>query len=311
MNKVTITNDNSSEVPASRNRPIRKSPRISTLTHSTENIINDRKREPRKAASTPKKIKLTESLNAEEVLRSSYATSNKTPKYGLKRLGYSFFDVPCEDLAKKLLGTVLVRRLDDGTIVKGRIVETECYPGGDDKASVSHDGRITEKIRAVYMKPGTMYVYVTYGMYHCFNISSQGPGAAVLLRAVDPLEGVEYMQQERGKRKKNTTPEKSKELELHDLCNGPAKLCISFNITKSTSNEQDLCSWDGMWIEEDKSGQKSLNSNHIVVSQRIGIDSVGIKWASKPLRFYLLGNSSVSRRDKIKEKEFEEKIKCI
>lgn len=90
------------------------------------------------------------------------------------RLGDSFFNVPCEELAKRLLGKVLVRRLDDGTILKGRIVETESYLGGEDKASHSYKGRVTERNKPMYMNPGTAYVYLTYGMYHCFNISSQG-----------------------------------------------------------------------------------------------------------------------------------------
>ncbi|KAJ9581250.1 hypothetical protein L9F63_023576 [Diploptera punctata] len=151
----------------------------------------------------------------------------------------------------------------------------------------------------MYMKPGTLYVYLTYGMYHCFNISSQGPGAAVLLRALEPLEGTEYMKQERKKHKKSEIS-KAKDLKTQELCNGPAKLCISFNITKEICSEQDLTVWDGMWIEED---EVSVNPCNIVTSHRIGIDSVGIEWASKPLRFYILGNTSVSKRDKVKEKD--------
>ncbi|XP_069685654.1 uncharacterized protein [Periplaneta americana] len=310
MNNVLTTSDYFSSDASSSKNTNKKSPRISISTYASETITSYNEKRKTNRASAQKKIRLTTPLNAEDILRSSY-TDNKTPNYGLKRFRESFFDVPCEDLAKKLLGTVLVRRLDDGTILKGRIVETECYLGGEDKASHSYNGRITERSRPMYMKPGTTYVYFTYGMYHCFNVSSQGPGAVVLLRAVEPLQGFEYMQQERGKRKKNTSSTKLKELKLHDLCNGPAKLCISFNITKSTSNEHDLCSWEGMWIEEDESEQKSLNSNRIVVSQRIGIGSAGFEWASKPLRFYLLGSSSVSRRDKTKEKELEEIMKYL
>jgi DNA-3-methyladenine glycosylase len=134
-----------------------------------------------------------------------------------------------------------------------------------------------------------------------------GAGAAVLLRAIEPLQGFEFMHLERGKGKKNTS--KCKELKAHDLCSGPAKLCMSFSITKSSCNEQDLTAWDGMWVEEDESNQKPMDPCHIVISHRIGIDSVGTEWASKPLRFYLLGNSSVSRRDKAREKELWETIK--
>lgn len=99
------------------------------------------------------------------------------------RLGQRFYDVPCEDLAKSLLGKVLVRRLDNGTVVKGRIVETESYPGAEDVASHSFNGRVTTRNEPMFMKPGTAYVYMTYGMYHCFNISSKGGiSRAVLLK---------------------------------------------------------------------------------------------------------------------------------
>jgi DNA-3-methyladenine glycosylase len=112
-------------------------------------------------------------LDVDNILQSS-CSDNRKPVYGLSRLKDSFYNVPCEYLAKGLLGKVLVRRLNDGTLIKGRIVETECYLGGEDKASHSYNGKITERSKPMYMKPGTTYVYITYGMYHCFNISSQG-----------------------------------------------------------------------------------------------------------------------------------------
>jgi hypothetical protein len=123
--------------------------------------------------SVQKRPKLSNLLDSDDILQSS-CSSIRTPVYGLDRLKDSFYNVPCEDLAKGLLGKVLVRRLNDGTLIKGRIVETECYLGGEDKASHSYNGRITERSKPMYMKPGTAYVYITYGMYHCFNISSQG-----------------------------------------------------------------------------------------------------------------------------------------
>jgi DNA-3-methyladenine glycosylase len=125
----------------------------------------------------------------------------------------------------------------------------------------------------------------------------------VLLRALEPLEGLEYMQLQRQKGRK--APSSQKELKARDLCNGPAKLCMSFSITKSSCNEQDLTTWDGMWMQEDEASDPC----HIVTSHRIGIDSVGSEWASKPLRFYLMGNSSVSRRDRGREMELEEMVK--
>lgn len=267
---------------------------VKRLIHINENETPDKKQKQTKKKQVPKRVKPNNDLNPDDILQSSY-NGIRMPVYGLNRLKDSFYDVPCEDLAKGLLGKVLVRRLNNGTLIKGRIVEMECYPGGEDKGSCSHDGRITETIKAVYMKPGTAFVYSTYGMYHCINISSRGAGAAVLLRALEPLEGLEYMQLQRQKGRK--APSSQKELRAQDLCNGPAKLCLSFSITKSSCNEKDLTTWDGMWIQEDASSDPC----HIVTSHRIGIDSVGAKWASKPFRFYLMGNESVSRRDKAQE----------
>ncbi|XP_023701413.1 probable DNA-3-methyladenine glycosylase isoform X2 [Cryptotermes secundus] len=279
----------------------RKSERnaVKRSIHKCETETSDKNQKQTRKKQVPKRLKPNNDLNPDDILQSSYK-GIRTPVYGLDRLTDSFYDVPCEDLAKGLLGKVLVRRLDDGTLIKGRIVETECYPGGEDKGSCSHSGRITETIKAIYMKPGTAFVYSTYGMYYCINISSQGAGAAVLLRALEPLEGLECMQLQRQKGRKS--PSSQKELRAQDLCNGPAKLCTSFSITKSSCNEQDLTTWDGMWIQEDESSDPC----DIVTSHRIGIDSVGTKWASKPFRFYLLGNASVSRRDKAREETFKQ-----
>lgn len=90
-----------------------------------------------------------------------------------KRLGEKFFNVPCLELAKNLLGTVLVRKVGN-SLLKGRIVETECYLGFSDKASQSYQGRRTPRNEPMFMAPGTIYVYQTYGMYYCVNISSEG-----------------------------------------------------------------------------------------------------------------------------------------
>jgi hypothetical protein len=153
----------------------RKSER-NNLQHSVltaESVISCIEQKQAYKMSDQKRVKLSNMLNADEILQSSYSGST-TPTYGLDRLKDSFYNVPCENLAKGLLGKILVRQLNDGTILKGRIVETECYLGGEDKASHSYNGRITERSKPMYMKPGTAYVYITYGMYHCFNISSQG-----------------------------------------------------------------------------------------------------------------------------------------
>lgn len=92
-----------------------------------------------------------------------------------KQLTREFYCKPSVELSKDLIGKVLVRKLPHGEIIKGTIVETEAYPGTNvDEASASYNGKVTDKNKAMFMDPGTAYVYMTYGMYHCFNISSDG-----------------------------------------------------------------------------------------------------------------------------------------
>ncbi|XP_076764807.1 putative 3-methyladenine DNA glycosylase [Xylocopa sonorina] len=209
------------------------------------------------------------------------------------RLPYSFFDCPCEELAQNLLGKILVRCLENGTVLKGRIVETEGYLGIIDKASHTYQKKVTPRNIPMYMPPGTIYVYMTYGMYHCFNISSQGEGCAVLIRAVEPLEGTECMTSQRTWKGSSSAPKKLlKNLKTYELCNGPSKLCIAFQLTKNHS-KYSLCSWKGLWIEDDE-----VEDLNVVKCRRIGIDNYGEEWTNKPLRYYIYGNKAVSKRNK-------------
>ncbi|XP_032454055.1 DNA-3-methyladenine glycosylase isoform X4 [Nasonia vitripennis] len=201
---------------------------------------------------------------------------------------------------EKEIRKILVRKLDDGTILKGRIVETESYLGIVDKASATYQGKVTLRNIPMYMDPGTIFVYLTYGMYHCFNISSGGEGSSVFLRAVEPLEGIDKMKENRNFKSSSKAPKKAcKDFKVHDLCNGPSKLCMALDIKKGHT-KYSMCSWKGMWIEEDPKKEEIK----IVNCSRIGIDSAGVEWASKPLRFYILGNESVSKRDKKAESSF-------
>lgn len=121
-----------------------------------------------------------------------------------------------------------------------------------------------------------------------------GDGCAVLIRAVDPLEGIEHMAHERNlKTKSNASKGIAKDFKVHELCNGPSKLCISFQLHKSHS-KYSLCTWKSLWLEEDSSKEEIK----IVKSKRIGIDSYGPEWSNKLLRYYIYGNKSVSKRDK-------------
>ena len=163
----------------------------------------------------------------------------------------------------------------------GIIVETEAYLGGDDKAAHSYNGKRTERNEAMYMPPGTCYVYTIYGMYNCVNISSLCDGAAVLIRAVEPCEGLEQMRQAR-KASKND----------RGLCNGPGKLCQALGIDK-TCNKLDMVSCDCLWVEP---RSHDLSEDDIVRTSRVGVDHAGPEWASNPLRFYIHGNKYVSKK---------------
>ncbi|XP_056143533.1 DNA-3-methyladenine glycosylase [Lampris incognitus] len=214
------------------------------------------------------------------------------------RLGEDFFDQPCIGLAKAFLGKVLVRRCADGTELRGRIVETEAYLGGEDKASHSAGGKRTERNTAMYMKPGTIYVYPIYGVYLCTNVSSQGEGAAVLLRSLEPLEGQPLMRQLRAARRR----EGARQLKDKELCNGPSKLCQALNIPRCF-DRRDLASDPEVWLEGDPEASP-LEPRDVVSASRIGIDSHG-EWASKPLRFYLRGHPCVSVVNKEAERQTE------
>ncbi|CAH0385928.1 unnamed protein product [Bemisia tabaci] len=228
-----------------------------------------------------------------------------------ERVKAPFYNQPCEELAKCLLGKILVRQLSNGSVLRGMIVETESYLGGEDLASHSCGGRETPANKPMFMSPGTAYVYFTYGMYHCFNISSKGEGAAVLLRAVQPIEGIEEMQRKRkqfmenmyAKRRAKRGLENNIKASLYqdkkitELCNGPSKLCISFDIDIASCNKCDLVKSDSLWIEYGADGTAS-EPMKIVEAPRIGIDSAGPIWANKLLRFYIFGSEFVSRQNK-------------
>ncbi|XP_076391142.1 putative 3-methyladenine DNA glycosylase isoform X1 [Megachile rotundata] len=214
------------------------------------------------------------------------------------RLPYSFFDSPCEELAQNLLGKVLVRCLENGTVLKGRIVETESYLGTIDKASHTYQNKVTPRNIPMYMPPGTIYVYMTYGMYHCFNISSQESGRYVLIKAVEPLLGLDYMELLRnmkyGKdRKENKLVDNVRFFKRYELCNNPSKICIAFVIDEDNFNQKKIYESDNLWIECDP----YIKSTTIVAAG----SQNGVK--PKMCRYYVLGSSSVTHRD-IKAEEY-------
>lgn len=239
-----------------------------------------------KELSPSKKLKrnIDDGSKAEVVLKKwkplPSPTSQLVPGEGMgRRCGAAFFDCPCEELAKKLLGCALFRPVD-GTLCWGRVVETEAYLGGEDKAAHSYNGKRTPRNEAMYMTPGTAYVYSIYGVHHCFNISSQGEGAAVLIRALEPLGGVANMRARRKSVKKET-----------DLCNGPAKLCRALGIGKEC-DRLDLATSQVLWVESEE--EAGPWTKEVVASGRVGVQYAE-EWADKPLRFYFKGCPCVSK----------------
>lgn len=178
------------------------------------------------------------------------------------------------EVAPALLGWHLCRRFTDGLIARARIVETEAYSAEDDPASHAFRGP-TPRNRAMFGEVGRAYVYFIYGMHHCVNVVAHLPGraGAVLLRALQPLEGVTRMLELRGPRAPR------------ELCNGPGKLCQALGIDRSC-NDLDLGNPAGaLWLEPGEAVQ------HIRCGPRIGIRlGTDTLW-----RFWEGGNSYVSR----------------
>ena len=182
-------------------------------------------------------------------------------------------------VARDLLGKLLVVPTEDGRRVSGMIVETEAYRGPEDRASHAYGGRRTKRTETMYGEGGVAYVYFVYGMYYQFNVVCNLADIphAILVRAVEPVEGIELMRERR-----HQHPD-------HNLTNGPGKLCIALNIDRAL-NAADLLG-NRVWLEE----FQSIPPRRIAKGPRIGIDYAQ-EWIDKPWRFWIRDNSYVSRR---------------
>jgi DNA-3-methyladenine glycosylase len=174
-------------------------------------------------------------------------------------------------LARSLIGTLLVRDLPEG-IISGRIVETEAYIIGD---AAGHAFRgMTARNRALFLERGHAYVYLAYGTSYMLNVSSETPGigAGVLIRALEPIEGIELMQKNRGT------------MRLIDLARGPGRLAAALRIDRQLDGI-DLCQKGPLWLARD-----AYEPAEIGQSIRIGIT----RDAERPLRFFLRSSPFVS-----------------
>lgn len=193
----------------------------------------------------------------------------------MKKLPRSFYTRRTLAVAKELLGKFFIRKLGTQHLV-GMIVETEAYRFND-PASHSYRGQ-TDRNTVMFRNGGSLYVYFTYGMHYCANVvtSREGHGEAVLIRAVEPIEGIEEMMRNR----------KNGDRTMKNLTNGPAKLARAFNITIRDSGT-DLTE-DTIFITRGIDVPRS----QIVAATRIGISAA----KDKKWRFYLRENAWVSKK---------------
>jgi len=187
------------------------------------------------------------------------------------RLSRDELPVDTAALARFLIGKIVVRETPEG-VISGRIAETEAYVLGD---AASHAFRgMTPRTRPMFLERGHAYVYLNYGTSWMLNVSgeAEGIGAGVLIRALEPLEGIALMQAHRGTEK------------LRDLARGPGRLCRALQIGP-WADGLDLCADGPLWL-----GRDEVEPGEIGLSVRIGIT----KDADRPLRFYVRGSPFVS-----------------
>lgn len=190
-------------------------------------------------------------------------------------------------IARELLGKILVVPTASGERVSGMIVETEAYLGAIDKAAHSYGNRRTARTETMFAVGGTIYIFFIYGMYFQFNVvvGAAGSPHAILVRAAEPIDGIDIMRERRAARSKK--PE-AKILDKN-LTSGPGKLCIAFGIDKTFNNEDLL--GNRVWLEEGK----SFSEAEVASGRRVGIDYAE-EFAEKPWRYWVKDNHFVSRK---------------
>jgi DNA-3-methyladenine glycosylase len=195
------------------------------------------------------------------------------------KLPRSFYLQDTVTVARSLLGCVLWRHAGNA-LMAARLVEVEAYLGANDSASHARRGLRSARNESMYLAGGHAYVYFTYGMHWCLNVvTAEGDIAeAVLLRAAEPLRGIETMRERRPKAKRD-----------RDLTNGPGKLCSAMAVDKSLDGEP--LNGKTLWLT---GRDVDVSEDDIAVSHRIGVENSG-EAAAWPLRFFLRGNLYVSR----------------
>ena len=196
------------------------------------------------------------------------------------KLSKSFYKRDLLTVAKELLGKVLIKK-NPKNLLAANIIEVEAYNGEIDKAAHTYSGR-TERNKVMFNEGGFLYVYLSYGVHHCCNIVTgfEEKGTAVLIRAVEPLKGLDMMIKNRFSRKLKN------DMEIINLTSGPGKVCKALGINKDHS---------GIDLTGDKIfllDQPKVKASEIGISKRIGIT----KSTNYPWRFYIKENQFLSRK---------------
>ena len=207
----------------------------------------------------------------------------------VKRLPREFYDRPSLEVAKDLLGKILVHESLEG-VTSGKIVEVEAYNGAIDKASHAYKNLRTKRTEIQFGKAGFTYIYLVYGMHYCFNVVTdeiEKPGA-VLVRALEPVDGLDIMCARRGFKEFSRKT-------LLELSNGPGKLCSAMGITKEFYGS-DLVT-GSLYVVENSPGQETLEAS---ATPRIGINYAG-EDKQLPWRFIIANSPFISMKKFSKE----------
>jgi DNA-3-methyladenine glycosylase len=232
----------------------------------------------------PKAAAISDHCNRVSPRRRGGGESERSQLAGARLLPRSFFSRDPRVVARELLGKLVVRR-ERRKLLAGRIVEVEAYLGAEDLAAHAAAGR-TPRNAVLFGPPGHAYVYFIYGMYYCLNVSClpDGEAGGVLIRALEPVAGLEEMAKARGLRSLNFQSVR----DLRKLTSGPGRLCEALDITRPRDNGKDVTSpRSDLQMMED-----GFRAGKIAVTPRIGI----VKSAGLPLRYVITGNQFVSVR---------------
>jgi len=195
------------------------------------------------------------------------------------KLDYDFYQNDAVTTAKDLLGKIIVREIN-GQKIMTKIVDTEAYMGAEDKASHAYNNKKTKRTKTMFEKGGLAYIYLIYGMYHCFNVVTavKDDPHAVLIRAVEPVAGLELIKKNRGIKSSN----------IEDLTNGPGKLSQALKIDKSLDG-CDLVKSNKLYLLDQENYDFKIEA-----APRVNIDYAE-EYKDKLWRFYIRGNKFISK----------------